>query len=670
MMHPQCSERHLRSTVAGENRAMQVAATWLVLGAMAFSCSRAFAQADAAAGKTAFANQCSSCHTTEPGKNAFGPSLAGVVGRRAGTAPGYKYTDAMANSGLTWDQKTLDSFLTSTTAKVPGTAMAVALPNASERAAIIGYLETLGVTTSAQAQAPAAVELPPPGAGPTQDELNHAPSDTQNWMYASKDYSGQRFVNLAQINTKNAHQLRAVCMIRSETAAPTQTNPIVYKGVMYATVDTTVVAFDATTCRKRWTYKWNATGHAISPTNRGVAIKDGILVRGTSDGHLIALDMDKGRLLWSRQIADSQAGQFLSMPPLIFEDLVLYGPAGADFGPKNWVGAFKLTTGEQVWRFNLIPDDSEPGADSWRDAQARQHGGGSLWTPLALDVAKAILYLPVGNPAPDFNGAVRTGDDLYTDSVVALDVHTGKLLWYRQFIPNDTHDSDLSQVSPLFTAKIGGKSRDLMAISGKDGLLRVMDRDTRDVLFELPITTRENVDAAPTVEGIHRCPGLLGGMEWNGPAYSPVTKTIYVAAVDWCGTFKLAAEKPQFVPAAHYYGGAVIPDARETSRGWLTAIDGTTGKVHWHQQWPTPLVAAVTATSGGVLFTGDLNNDFLVLDAANGKKLYSFNTGGSIGGGVISYEVGGKQYVATTSGVVSGFFGGSGTSAVIVFALP
>lgn len=652
---------------AGEFRR---AASWFAAGALTLCGAMANAQGDATAGKTAFANQCSSCHTTEPGKNAFGPSLAGVVGRRAGTAPGYKYTDAMANSGLTWDQNTLDSFLTSTTAKVPGTAMAVALPNASDRTAIIAYLETLGVTTSAQAQAPAAVELPPPGAGPTQDELNHAASDPRNWMYASKDYSGQRFVNLAQINTKNAHQLRAVCMIRSETAAPTQTNPIVYKGVMYATVDTTVVAFDATTCRKRWTYKWNAKGHAISPTNRGVAIKDGILVRGMPDGHLVALDMDKGRLLWSRQIADSQAGQYLSMPPLIVEDLVLYGPAGADFGPKNWVGAFKLTTGEQVWRFNLIPDDGEPGADSWRNPQSRQHGGGSLWTPLALDVAKAILYLPVGNPAPDFNGAVRTGDDLYTNSVVALDVHTGKLLWYRQFIPNDTHDSDLSQISPLFTAKVGGKSRDLMAVSGKDGLLRVMDRDTRDVLFELPITTRQNVDAAPSVEGIHRCPGLLGGMEWNGPAYSPVTRTIYVAAVDWCGTFKLATEKPEFVPAAHYYGGSVIPDARDTSRGWLTAVDSTTGKVRWHQQWPTPLVAAVTATSGGVLFTGDLNNDFLVLDAANGKKLYSFNTGGSIGGGVISYEVGGKQYVATTSGVVSGFFGGSGTSAVIVFALP
>jgi len=647
---------------------LKATANLMVLGAVAFS-GGAFAQADATAGRTVFENQCSSCHTTEAGKNAFGPSLAGVVGRHAGTATGYKYTDAMANSGLTWDEKTLDSFLTSTTAKVPGTAMAVALPNASDRAAVFAYLKTLGVTVAAATEAPAAVEMPPPGAGPTQEELTHAASDGKNWLYASKDYSGQRFVNLSQINTRNAHQLRAVCMIRSETAAPTQTNPLVYKGVMYATVDTTVVAFNATTCRKQWTYKWNLKGHAISPANRGAAIKGGVLVRGTPDGYLIALDMEKGRLLWSRQIADSQAGQYLSMPPMIFEDMVFYGPAGADFGQKSWVGAFKLATGEPVWRFNLIPDDNEPGADSWRVAGSRQHGGGSLWTPLALDAQKGILYVPVGNPAPDFNGSMRTGDDLYTNSVVTLDARTGKLLWYRQFVANDTHDSDLSQVSPLFTAKINGKPRDLMTVAGKDGLLRVMDRDTRDVLFELPITTRENADAAPTVDGIHRCPGLLGGLEWNGPAYSPLTNTIYAAAVDWCGTFKLAADKPEFVPAAHYYGGAVIPDARETSRGWLTAIDGTTGKVRWRQQWPTPLVAAVTATSGGVLFTGDLNNDFLVLDAADGKVLYRFNTGGSIGGGVVTYEVGGKQYVATTSGVVSGFFGGSGTSAVIVFAL-
>jgi alcohol dehydrogenase (cytochrome c) len=407
----------------------------------------------------------------------------------------------------------------------------------------------------------------------------------------------------------------------------------------------------------------------LSPANRGVGIKDGIVVRGTADGYLIALTMDKGQLLWSRQIASAESSQYLSMPPLIFEDMVIYGPAGADWGAKNWVGAFKLQTGEPVWRFNLIPDDNEPGAESWKDPKARAHGGGSLWTPLSLDAERGILYLPVGNPAPDFYGAAREGDNLYTNSAVALNVRTGKLLWYRQFISNDVHDSDLSQVSPIFSGTVGGKSRRLMTVSGKDGLLHMLDRDTHETLYQLEITTRKNIDAQPTVAGVHRCPGLLGGMEWNGPAYDPLSKTLYVAAVDWCGTFTRTADAPEFTPFAHYYGGSVTPDPRDQSRGWLTAVDSTTGKVRWKKQWPTPLVAAVTATSGGVLFTGDLDNNFLVLDASNGNTLYKFNTGGSVGGGVLTYEIDGKQYVATTSGVVSGFFGGSGTSAIIIFAL-
>jgi alcohol dehydrogenase (cytochrome c) len=172
------------------------------------------------------------------------------------------------------------------------------------------------------------------------------------------------------------------------------------------------------------------------------------------------------------------------------------------------------------------------------------------------------------------------------------------------------------------------------------------------------------------VTGTHICPGLLGGMEWNGPAYNPRTNTLFVATVDWCGTFNKFDKPPEFALNAHYYGGSVDPDPRDKAKGWLQAIDAATGDVRWRNQWPTPLVAGVTVTSGGVLFTGDLNNDFLVIDMRDGKTLYRFNTGGSIGGGVISYELGGKQYVATTSGVVSGFFGGSGTSAVIVFALP
>ncbi len=653
---------------------MNVAARISFAGVLLTFGSFALAQEDVAQGQKAFESQCASCHTVTPGVNGFGPSLAGVVGRPAGHVPGFTYSGALASSGLVWDEPTLDAFLTSSTQKVPGTSMPVAIADAPVRSAIIAYLRSVHTPMAPSAGAAgsqaAAASKPVPSGGPTQDELTRAATSTSDWLYASKDYTGQRFVRLSQINRKNAHDLRPICIIRADSATPTQTNPLVYKGVMYATVDTSVVAIDATTCRLRWSYKWDAKGRRVlSPANRGVAIKDGIVVRGTADGYLIALDMQKGQLIWSREIGSAEKSQYMSMPPLIFEDMVIYGPAGADWGAKNWVGAFKLTTGEPMWRFNLIPDDGEPGADSWKDPKARLHGGASLWTPLALDANRGILYLPVGNPAPDFYGSVRQGDNLYTNSAVALDVRTGKLLWYRQFIANDVHDSDLSQVSPIFSGTVGGKSRNLITVSGKDGLLYLLDRDTRETLYTLPITTRTNVDAPPTVAGVHRCPGLLGGMEWNGPAYDPLSKTLYVAAVDWCGTFKLSADPPEFTPFAHHYGGSVVPDPREQSSGWLTAVDSATGKVRWKKHWPTPLVAAVTATSGGVLFTGDLDNNFLVLDASNGNTLYKFNTGGSVGGGVVTYEIAGKQYVATTSGVVSGFFGGSGTSAIIVFAL-
>jgi len=646
--------------------------TAFVLVAAALFLGQARAAGDAAAGKTVFANQCASCHTVEAGKNGFGPSLAAVIGRKAGGLAGFgAYSPAMAQSGIVWDDKSLDEFLASSTQKVPGTSMPVSLPNAADRANVIAYLETLGRASAVATSAPsAAAPSAPLAQGPTQDELLRAAQDRRNWLYASKDYTGQRFVELQQITPKNAGQLRAACIFRSNTAGSTQTNPLVYKGVMYLTIDKATVAIDAATCRERWTYIWEGKGAVLSPANRGVALKDGRVVRGTADGYLIALDMANGKLVWSQKIADAKSSQYLSMPPLIYEDLVIYGPAGADWGAKNWIGAFKLSTGEQVWRFNLIPDAGEPGAETWKDPQAREHGGGSVWTPLSLDARKGVLYVPVGNPAPDFYPDVRPGSNLYTNSVVALDVRTGKLLWYRQFGPADANDRDLSQVSPLFNATVKGKPRDLLTVSGKDGLLRLLDRDSHEVFYEVPITTRTNFEAVPTVAGAHGCPGLLGGMEWNGPAYSPTTRTLYVATVDWCATFTKSDKAPQFVENAHYYGGAAIPDPREQAKGWLQAIDATTGKMRWRRQWPTPLVAGVTVTSGGMLFTGDLNNDFLAIDASNGKTLYRFNTGGSIGGGVISYEIEGKQYVATTSGVVSGFFGGSGTSAIIIFSLP
>jgi alcohol dehydrogenase (cytochrome c) len=641
----------------------------IVLGLLSAT-RAAHAAGDAVAGKVAFDNQCAACHTAVVGKNGFGPSLAGVVGRKSGTLAGYAYTSAMTHANLTWDAATLDQFLTNSTAKVPGTSMPVQIADEKTRADAIAYLATLAGAPAQAADAAAPKPPTPLPAGPTSAELLDAATDTQSWLYASKDYAGQRFVALNQITAANAHQLRAVCIYRSNTTGSLQSSPLVYKGVLYFTIDNVTVAIDAATCREKWINTWQMKATPLSKSNRGVALAEGRVVRGTPDGYLIALNMTDGSVVWSQKIADPAQSQYLSMPPLIVGDSIIYGPAGADWGSKNWIGAFKLASGEPIWKFNLIPDANEPGAETWKDPASRNHGGGSVWTPLALDAAKDVLYVPVGNPAPDFYGQARPGDNLYTNSLVALDVKTGKLNWFHQFGPNDANDRDLSQVSPLFSATVKGKARDLVTVSGKDGLLRVLDRESHEQLYELPITTRTGFEERPSLDGAHGCPGLLGGMEWNGPAYSSATRTIYVATVDWCGTFTRLPDPPAYTPNAHYYGGSVTPDPREQARGWLRAIDAATGKERWTDQWPTPLVAAVTATAGGVLFTGDLDNNFLAIDAANGKTLYKFNIGGSVGGGVLSYAIGKTQYVATTSGVVSGFFGGTGNATIVVFALP
>jgi alcohol dehydrogenase (cytochrome c) len=628
--------------------------------------SPAIAGDNIGAGQEIYQAQCSACHSNQPGVNGIGPSLAGVAGRKAGSLPGFHFTPALQGSGLTWNADTFIQFLADPSKLVPGTAMTVTVPDATGRANLFAYLATLKDTS---AEVKPSGPMAPRITGPTQVELDRATSATDGWLYASHDYAGTRFVDLNQITPENAKELRPVCLYRSEQAASVQTSPLVYQGVMYLTFGRATVAIDAKTCRERWTYIWQPKGQEISPANRGAAIKDGKLVRGTADGYLITLDMADGSLLWSKPIASFAGSQYFSMPPLIYDDLVI-GPSGADFGAKNWIGAFKLDNGEQVWKFNLVPDPGEPGAETWESPESLKHGGGSLWTPLSFDAKSGVLYLPVGNPAPDFYGEIRPGANLYTDSIVALDVKIGKLLWYRQFIPHDVHDADLSQVSPLFSTTINEKQHDVIAVSGKDGLLRLLDRSSQEQFYEVPITTRENVDALPTVEGVHRCPGLLGGMEWNGPAYDPGSNSLYVPATDWCGVFKKAPNDPPIMQGMHYYGGSVTSDPREKARGWLTAFDASTGKERWKYASPTPLVAGVTASSGGVLFTGDLNNDFLALDAKTGDVLYRFNTGGSIGGGVISYALDGKQYVATTSGTVSAFFGGSGLPAIIIFALP
>ena len=506
---------------------------------------------------------------------------------------------------------------------------------------------------------------------PTQGELDTAQANGRDWLYATHDYSGQRYSPLAEITSRTAPQLRPVCVYQVGDPGTFQTNPIVYDGTMYITTLHATIALDGTTCRPRWKSVWEPKDREISPRNRGVALKDGFVVRGTSDGWLVALDAATGALLWARQVADPAHGETFAMPPLLFEDLVLIGPAGSEHGMRGWVGAFRLKDGTPVWRFRVIPAPGEPGSETWPNPQHVLFGGGAVWTPMSLDRERGLLFVATGNPSPDLSVAARPGTSLYTNSVVVLDARSGVPRWTAQIVPSDHHDWDLTHASPLFRTAVANRRRDLVATVGKDGLLRVLDRDTRERLYEVPVTTRENTDAPVTTSGVHACPGVLGGVQWNGPAYNPLTDLLYVNAVDRCSTF-IAADTVRYVPGQLYMGGRVIWDSLSTAHGWLTAVDATRGTVRWRYQSPAPLLAAVTTTAGGVVFTGELTGDFLVLDARSGVVRYRFNTGGPMGGGIVTYAVNGKQYVAAMSGQPGSSWVGQhpGSATVLVFGLP
>jgi alcohol dehydrogenase (cytochrome c) len=301
--------------------------------------------------------------------------------------------------------------------------------------------------------------------------------------------------------------------------------------------------------------------------------------------------------------------------------------------------AFDAATGKEVWRFNLIPTKGEPGFDTWKIPATAAHGGGGTWSSYTLDPATGELFVPVANPAPDYSPEVRPGDNLYTNSIVVLDAKTGALKWYYQFSPNDGYDYDLAAAPVLYVDR-NGKRR--VAVGSKDGYLYILDRDTHKLVAQTAVTTIKTPPTPPQPSGTYACPGTTGGVEWNGPAYSAMTRMVYVGAVDWCS---------YFTPDPGAYISSVKSDASRT--GWVYGVDGATGKVKWRYHAGSPVLSGVTPTAGGVVFSGESAGNLLVLDAANGKLLAQRSMGGSMGGGVITYEIAGKQYVATTAGNVS-----------------
>src|SRR6185503_3699125 len=638
-----------------------------------------FTEAQAASGAALYQRSCASCH---------GAALSG------GTAPaltGPAFEASWGNPRLTLG----DLFFIARTTMPPRASNTV---TAEDHAAIFAHLLKVngfpaGATPLSAAserlesahlrpegtRAPERAAVPefipggagaaPASSGPDQATLNRA-ADSIDWLLHTHDYDGSRFSPLQEINAANVARLAPVCLFQVGERDNFQTGPIVYNGTMYVTTMISTIALDAATCRVKWRHRWQTRDDLGFQRNRGIGIKDGRVIRGTPDGYLLALNADSGAELWARQVAKPADGETFSMAPVLFEDLVFIGPAGSENNLQGWVGAFKAADGSPVWRFNTVPKQGEPGFETWKNPKGIPMGGGAVWTSFSLDTQNGDLHVAVTNPAPDLPVHLRQGDNLYTNSIVVLDARTGKLRWHKQLVVNDSHDWDVTHATPIFNATIGGAARSLVATAGKDGMLRALDRDTHRVLWETPVTTRENAETPVITTPLRACPGVLGGSQWNGPAYNRAASMLYVPAVDWCSTFS-AYEQVRFIPGKLYMGGRSDLDPPDKSRGWLTAVDASTGAVKWKYRSPRPMVAAVTTTAGNLLLTGELTGDFIAFDARSGDALYRFNTGGPVGGGLVTYAAGGKQYIAVASGSPSNFWveRSPGAPTIVVFAL-
>jgi alcohol dehydrogenase (cytochrome c) len=483
------------------------------------------------------------------------------------------------------------------------------------------------------------------------------------WLSYNNRLDGQRFSPLKEITPANAAQLGEVCRVQVDGPTTFHAGLVVIDGVIYTNTGRETLAINATTCAVRWKHTYTPEEDGSSPSNRGLAVLDGRVFRGTGDARLIALDAATGKLLWKNVIGAPHLGESASAAPLAWQGVVYMGIGGSELGIRGRVLAFDAQTGRELWRFNTIPMGDEKGAETWKRPASAKTGGGGIWGAMTLDPTTGELFVPVGNPWPDIDKGYRPGDNLFTNSIVVLDARTGALKWWHQTAPGDWQDLDLAAPPVLYR---DSKIRDIVAFGGKDGYVTGVDRDTRKVIFRTPVTTVEHVHKAPTPAGVRVCPGYAGGVEWNGPALDRLNKTLVTGAVDICFIVKLGTT--QYTPAEVSFGGTVQPDGPAT--GWVTSIDSETGEVRWKYHAEKPVIAGVTPTEGNVTFTGDLAGNLLVFNSKTGEVAHKVQTGGALAGGVVTYEVAGRQYVAFASGNVSRLaFGALGIPSVVIMAL-
>ena len=494
----------------------------------------------------------------------------------------------------------------------------------------------------------------------TYDDLLKA--DPKNWVHYSGQYHAQRHSLLKQVHTGNAKDLVPKWIFGVPAARRLQTVPIVVDGVMYLSQPNEVYALDARTGRQIWDYHRQPA--LQRGPNRGVAVYGNKVYMGTPDGALVALDSRNGSLVWEARMADAKDGYWSPAAPLVIKDKVIAGIAPGDHGLNGFLDAYDPETGKRLWRWHSIPKPGEPGNETWA-GDSWKTAGGATWLPGSYDPALNLLYWGIGNPAPDFDGDVRKGDNLYTESVVALDADTGKMKWYFQFTPHDVHDWDAVEIPVLVDAPFKGSPRKLLVQANRNGFYYVLDRVTGEFLHGTPFIKHLNwatgldekgrpmrvPGVVPTLQGTKTCPATSGATNWMSPAYNPGTGWFYVVAQEGCGIN--TKSRDTFRPGGFpYMGTGYIESPEEPWQMYVRALELTTGKLVWEykQIGSRRYAAGLLSTAGGLIFAGDDQGFLTALDAKLGTALWHFNTGMPISAQPISYEVRGKQYVTIAAG--------------------
>jgi alcohol dehydrogenase (cytochrome c) len=496
-----------------------------------------------------------------------------------------------------------------------------------------------------------------------------------NWPSYNGDYTGRRYSGLSQINTTNVARLAAQWVFHAPNATRLEGTPQVVDGIMFVTVANDCYALDARTGRLIWHYARPVTegliDDASSHHSRGVGIWHDRLYMETDNAHLLCLDVRSGNLIWDITYADTKQSNYgATSSPLVVKDQVLVGTSGGDDGVRGFLVAFDAKSGKEIWRFWTIPGPGEFGNTSW-PGDMYLHGGGTAWMPGTYEAGTNTLYWGTGNPAPDFYGEGRPGDDLYTDCVVALDADTGKLKWYYQFTPHDLNDYDSVETPVLVDAVYQGHPRKLLVEANRNGFVYVLDRTNGKFLSAAPFVDNINwakgIDDSghpiktgiiPGPDGTEVCPSYAGATNWYSPSYNPGTHLFYFLGNNSCNIFVAKPQEYSYGVAYYATGTKRVPG--EDSTRWLMAYDMDKHSFAWrYAQVGRGGQAGLMSTAGGLVFFGDDSDSLEAVDAHSGHPLWHFNTGQALTASPMSFAFQGRQYVAIAAG-----------SDIFSFALP